>query len=323
MGSNNLNQDNLNQNSLNQENLRKSMNYVKKNNYWNSHHHEILKSLLLNTNKLYKEYQKSHLRYKAKLQQYRIPIIVMSSFTGFLSISNSGYIPDNYTKWVSMIVGFTNLMITVISLIENYKKIDVNMNKCYTSYTSFKKLHDEIALLLKIPENERESNGYDTITDIFKRYELYLHEAIVLNKIIHDYLDTDSPENTTIYINNNTTSMRNNSNSSNNENSSNNGNNRNKFFNFFNFFKKNNNNYMSLNDRLGLNNISSDILMTHSISKTPLKTSEEIKTSEEMATLEEIKLLEQDIDLESGERSLILKADNMKILKNIKISEDM
>jgi len=41
MGSNNLNQNNLNQ-----ENLRQSMNYVKKNNYWNSHHHEILKSLL-------------------------------------------------------------------------------------------------------------------------------------------------------------------------------------------------------------------------------------------------------------------------------------
>lgn len=195
------NQQNIELISPNSDNLIRSRTHVVKNNYWNERHESILKSLQMNSNKLYKEYQKAHLMYKKKLRLYRIPIIIMSSFTGFLSISNSGYVPASYNKWVSMFVGFVNLMVTVISLIENFKKIDVNMNKTYSAYLEFKKLHDEISMVLNTPQNERENNGYDMANTFFARYEMYLNDAPILSKAIHDYLDENSPDNTTRTIN--------------------------------------------------------------------------------------------------------------------------
>jgi hypothetical protein len=187
--------------SPNADNLIKSKTHVVKNNYWNDRHEQILKNLQMNSNKLYVEYQKSHLIYKKKLRLYRIPIIVMSSLSGFLSISNSGYVPASYNKWVSMFVGFVNLMVTVISLIENFKKIDVNMNKTYSAYLEFKKLHDEISMVLSTPQNEREDNGYDMANTFFSRYEMYLNDAPILGKTLHDHMDINSPDNTTVTVN--------------------------------------------------------------------------------------------------------------------------
>lgn len=183
------------QKSINEENLIKSRQYVIKNNYWNEYHEKILKGLQKNSNKLFREYQKAHLKYKSKLKLYRIPIIVMSSLSGFLSVSNSGYIPIEYQSWVSLFVGFVNLMVTLITLIENFKKIDVNVNKTYTAYTDFKKLHDEISITLNTHANERDGNGYDIAIGFFNRYESYLTDAPILQKTIHDYLDENSDDN--------------------------------------------------------------------------------------------------------------------------------
>ncbi len=181
----------------NPDNLFKSKTHVIKNNYWNDRHENILKCLQLNASKLYKEYQKAHLIYKKKLRIYRIPIIIMSSVSGFLSISNSGYVPADYNKWISLFVGFVNLAVTVISLIENFKQIDVNVNKTHNAYLEFKKLHDEISLVLNTPQNERDDNGYDMSNKFFSRYEMYLNDAPVLNKTMRDYLDINSSDNTT------------------------------------------------------------------------------------------------------------------------------
>ncbi len=187
----------INKASINAANLEKSRQYVIKNNYWNERHEKILEGLQKNTNKFYREYQKAHLIYKKKLRLYRIPIIILSSLGGFLSISNSGYIPVQFNKWVSLLVGFVNLVMTMVSLIENFKKIDVNVNKTYTAYIEFKKLHDEISLILNTPREERDTNGYDMVLTFFNRYEAYLSDAPILSKIVHDYLDNNSPDNNT------------------------------------------------------------------------------------------------------------------------------
>ena len=175
--------------NINIDNLLSSKKNVIKNNYWNEDHEKILYSLQQSTVKLSNEYQKAYFRYRSKLQNYRIPIIIMSSIAGFLSISNSGYIPPEYGKWVSLLVGFSNLMVTVISLIENFKKIDVNLNKSYNAHINFKKLHDEITITLRLPINERDDNGYNTINEYFTRYQTYVSDAPVLQKILKNYLE--------------------------------------------------------------------------------------------------------------------------------------
>lgn len=173
---------------LNIDNSIQSKNQVVKNNYWNEDHEEILLSLLKSSFRLSEEYQKTHFRYKKRLQWYRIPIIIISAIGGFLSLSNSGYVPLNYNKWISLFVGFSNLCVTIISLIENFKKIDTYVNGSYSSHINFQKLHDEIAIIKRIPPNEREENGYVTIQRLFNQYETYLIDAPVLEKIIKDDL---------------------------------------------------------------------------------------------------------------------------------------
>lgn len=196
--------NNIDSKEFNTDNLIKSKNYVIKNNYWNSNHEKILESLQKNSNRLFKEYQKAHIMYRKKLRCYRIPIIILSGIGGFLSISNSGYIPIELNKWVSLFVGFINLMLTIISLIENFKKIDINVSKTYTAYREIKKLHDEISLILNTPRNERYNNGYDTAVDMFNRYQSYVSDAPILKKILKDYLDNNSPDNNSETIDDNT-----------------------------------------------------------------------------------------------------------------------
>jgi hypothetical protein len=181
----------MNDNRINEDNLIQSKIHVIRNNYWNINHEVILNNLLNNCNKFTKEYQKNYLSLRGRLKYYRIPIIVISSFGGFLSLANSGYVPPEFNKWVSLFVGFTNLLVTVISLIENFKKIDDTMNKSYLSYMNFKKLHDELSIVMKMPQQERESNGYDVVMNLFKKYELCLNDAPVLKKHLLDALDTD------------------------------------------------------------------------------------------------------------------------------------
>jgi hypothetical protein len=174
---------------INEDNLIQSRTYVIKNNYWNENHENILNNILNNSNKLSREYQKNFLSLRSRLTKYRIPIIIISSMGGFLSLANSGYVPTDYNKWVSLFVGFANLMVSVISLIENFKKIDDTMNKSYISYLNFKKLHDEISVVLKIPQQERDNNGYDIVMNFFKKYELCLNDAPILKKLLKDALD--------------------------------------------------------------------------------------------------------------------------------------
>jgi len=174
---------------INEDNLIQSKTYVIKNNYWNENHENILNNILNNSNKFSIEYQKNFLSLRSRLTKYRIPIIIISSMGGFLSLANSGYVPTEYNKWVSLFVGFTNLMVSVISLIENFKKIDDTMQKSYISYLNFKKLHDEISVVLKIPQQERDNNGYDIVMNFFKKYELCLNDAPILKKLLKDALD--------------------------------------------------------------------------------------------------------------------------------------
>jgi len=172
--------------NINKNNYLESKKQVVKNNYWNEDHELLLESLQKSCFRLGKEYKQKYFKLRDKLQWFRIPIIIISSIGGFLSLSNSGYIPPLYNKWVSLFVGFTNLTVTIISLIESFKKIDTRMNGSYTTYINFQKLHDEISIIKRIPPNERDTNGNDTINNLFSKYESFIADAPILRKIIND-----------------------------------------------------------------------------------------------------------------------------------------
>jgi len=138
---------------------------------------------------MYKKYHTNYNKYKEMLQKYRIPIIVLSSISGFLSISNSGYIPNEYNKWVSLVVGFSNLMVSLVSLIENFKKIDVTLTKSQDTYIAFKKINDEISIILRIPREERDEGGHVTLMKYFQQFEVIYNTAPILKNEVLDLLE--------------------------------------------------------------------------------------------------------------------------------------
>jgi hypothetical protein len=149
---------------------------------WCDDHETILMMIYRASDNYTTYFHQAYVRYRKKLHNYRIPIIIISSFSGFLSISNISFVPLIYNKWVSLIVGFINLMVTVISLIENFKKIDSTMNKSYTSYFAFKTLSDEIYVILQTPQNERKFDGITTINRYFSKYQTIYLNIPLLNK---------------------------------------------------------------------------------------------------------------------------------------------
>ena len=147
---------------------------------WTDAHEEALYVIFKYSNLMYKKYHQSYIKSKQRLQKYRIPIIIISSIAGFLSISNTGYIPDEYGKWISLMVGFFNLLVSLVSLIENFKQIDLTMNNSQSAYLAFKKINDNISLLLRTTRTERKETGQDAVDKFFTLFENVLITAPIL-----------------------------------------------------------------------------------------------------------------------------------------------
>jgi len=65
-------------------------------------------------------------------------------------------------------------------LIEQYKKIDQTVIKSQETYISFKKINDNISLLLRTPREERKENGSDSVEKFFQLFENTLLNAPIL-----------------------------------------------------------------------------------------------------------------------------------------------
>ena len=164
-------------------------------NNWSNSDSESLYIIFKYSNLMYKQYHKNYIKSKQRLQKYRIPIIVLSSIAGFLSISNSGYIPSEYNKYVSLFVGFCNLMVSLVSLIESFKKIDLTMNKSLEAYLSFKKINDNISLILITPVLSRKESGFDCVDKYFSLFEQSLLNAPILNVVTLDMFEFNNIKN--------------------------------------------------------------------------------------------------------------------------------
>jgi hypothetical protein len=158
---------------------------------WTEEHEKFLKILQKYSYVLYNKNHSSYIRYKNKLENYKIPIICITSLTGFLSLLTFGYIPDHYVKWCNLIIGFFNIMVSIISLIEHYRQIDISMKKYLKSYFDFKKLNDDILFLLRCNINERPNNGFDTIKEFYVDFRKAYENMPISTNLTHDFLNKD------------------------------------------------------------------------------------------------------------------------------------
>lgn len=159
---------------------------------WSQKHEDTLIVLHKYSNMLAQKYHDSYIEYKKTLYRYRIPIIIISTFTGFISIANAGYFPTAWMKYVSLAVGLSNLVVSIISTIENLKKINENMNLSFSAHDKFRLLSNSISVTLRIPRHQRDSDGHTYIKTIFAEFQQTLSNAPVLSSHHKNLLELDS-----------------------------------------------------------------------------------------------------------------------------------
>ena len=129
-----------------------------------------------------------HLHYdhmRQTLYHYRVPIIGVSTVMGILSISNSGYIAADMMKYVSLIVGIGNFAVAVgaINMLEKIQKIVIEMNTAYVSRHAFRTLGNDLAIALRTPTNQRDTDGQTAVATYYTRFHQILNTSPLLKKM--------------------------------------------------------------------------------------------------------------------------------------------
>lgn len=147
---------------------------------WLAEHEAILKKLHKNCSLLHKSYHQAYIEYSKYYENFKIPTIIICALCCFLSFSNAGYVPPEYSKYVNLFVGILNTIATALGSIEALKNISNNFKKFYECHHDIGLLKNKIAIILLIPQNERENDGFKTITDIFTEYQQIHSKAPIL-----------------------------------------------------------------------------------------------------------------------------------------------
>ncbi len=190
----------MNRHEFNNSEIKVENNQNPSDNNWTVEHERILLMLHKYANIQYNLYHETYIRYKQKLSYYRIPIIVIGGLMGLLSISNTSYVPQEYVAYVSLLVGISNVISTIISMIEAYKKIDSIKTKSLESYIVYKQINDELSLILRLPHKDRTDSGVVTINKYFKIFEKCQYTSPVLKIKAIDLFELNSLDDINIEI---------------------------------------------------------------------------------------------------------------------------
>lgn len=135
---------------------------------------------------LYKQQYISNKNMLCKI--YKIPTITMSSICSFLSVANYGYIEKD-AKWVSLIVGLLNLLVSTLTIIENYKGIERITTLSEQTYKELTLLSNDISLCLSIEIEERfYKSGIEAINAFYNRFTNITKNSNILNENTHHHL---------------------------------------------------------------------------------------------------------------------------------------
>jgi len=143
---------------------------------WFDKEEDYLKYLQQLSQHLSERYMDLYKKTYSKQTKLRLPAIILSSFSGVASFGNTSF-PQDYQKYVSIIVGLINITIAMIQTYESYLKIADTVSKSLTVSTNLKKLADDIYCEMFIPIEDRETHGIIFLRDAFSRYGAIIYQA--------------------------------------------------------------------------------------------------------------------------------------------------
>lgn len=162
---------------------------------------EILNKIRLNCITLSRRHTSTYLYYKETSKFFKIPIIILSVFSGSFAVGSDAFL---HQELISVVSCSISMIITVISSIELYMRIIDQIEQNKELSIKYKVLSLEIFKFISLPEPNR---GTDTLVYLNEVYAEYI-KLIESNEILQlgkkDYLmelDYDDSTNNSNVIN--------------------------------------------------------------------------------------------------------------------------
>ena len=146
---------------------------------WSTEHEEHLSTLLECCNERMEYYHRSYQRQKRRLSFFKVPVLILSSVSGYLAIGNSGYFTPPQRKYISLGVGFMNLLISILNGIEAFQGIQQEMILHSKTFHELYRLHEDISFLLQQPIHDRKDSGCESILKSHEKLEWILEQTTV------------------------------------------------------------------------------------------------------------------------------------------------
>lgn len=144
----------------------------------------VLENIRINCILLYKEHQKRYLQLKDTLKYYKVPIIVMSSISSIVSMSQQ-FIDQDVITVMNMSLG---LICSIIGSIELFMGISSQMVLELSTSKDYHILGMDIGKCLTLKPCNRNSEGRTYLEHCYGTYVKLLESSCVVRKKLEDRL---------------------------------------------------------------------------------------------------------------------------------------
>jgi hypothetical protein len=146
---------------------------------WSQPVDSLLDKIRLNAVYLTNRHINNHLYYKNCSKYFEIPTIVLSVFSGTFSVGSDGFLNQELISIVSCSI---SMLITILTSIKLYMKIQENSTQEQELAVSFKTLALDIFKIISLPEEDRGIDGLIHQNKIYGKYVNLVEKPQILNK---------------------------------------------------------------------------------------------------------------------------------------------
>ena len=147
-------------------------------NEWNENLEQILVKIRLNCIIFSNKHTANHLHYKGLSKFFEVPTIILSVISG--SIISAIGLNQSLSIMTSTII---SSIITILTSIKLYMKINENISVEQELSISYKILGLDVFKMLSLPQSQRTTRGHDYLNEKYGEYTKLVQSSHILSKI--------------------------------------------------------------------------------------------------------------------------------------------
>lgn len=126
-------------------------------------------------------HERSYRKYRKINYFYSIPIIILSTLTGTVSVGMSGVVPPQYTNISQIVVGFVSILTGIITTLQNFFRYAQTSESHYNSCIGWSRLQRNIVIELNLERKYRKKPG-DFVKICRSEYDRLMEQSPLLPK---------------------------------------------------------------------------------------------------------------------------------------------